>query len=103
MQFQLRDGVILQEIPSASADPDGEEEEAILLDVISEVYFSLNATALQTLRYVLAGESVEATVGRLVADFEADVGDIDEGVTALLASLQEQDLLVPVAKVETTR
>lgn len=95
MQFELREGVILQEIPSASADPGGDEEEAILLDVASEVYFSLNATALLTLRYVLAGESVQATIGRLAQDFDVELADVDEGVTALLASLQEQGLIVP--------
>jgi hypothetical protein len=80
--------------PSERAVMRGLDDEAVVLDLRSGQYFSLNATGRRVWELVAAGCDVAAVVDALAGEFDAPRSALADDVGALLAELVEVGLLV---------
>lgn len=84
MRVQLREGVIIQAV----------DDEAVLLDTVSETYFALNPTGHEALDLLLSGVAWEAMVAELADAYEAPEAEIEADVRALVSELTALGLVV---------
>lgn len=79
------------------------EGEAILLNVVDGRYYSLDGAGCLAWLYLSAGASVQETVAAITERHEADAQAVEHDVTALVAELLAQNLLVAAPTDSTPR
>lgn len=84
MTFRLRPGILAQ-----TALP-----EAIVLDTRGGAYFELNAVASLVLTRLLAGDTRQAAIARVLAEFEVDEARASADCDAFVAELRARDWLI---------
>jgi Coenzyme PQQ synthesis protein D (PqqD) len=70
------------------------EGEAVILDLASGRYFGLNAVGTRIWTLLDAGTAVDAIVGTLAGEYDADADQIARDVTRLLDDLLSRGLVV---------
>lgn len=89
LRFRCREGVLVREI----------EGQAVVLDLHSRQYFSLNETGLRVWQLLSRGDSLGAMLAALQVEFDAPPELQRSDVEELLASLEGAGL---VARLEPT-
>lgn len=77
------DGVLVKEL-------DGE---AVLLDLQSETYFGLNATALRMWRELTSSPTIADALRNLAGHYDADAAAVEQDVLELLDELESRGLV----------
>ena len=70
------------------------DAEAVLLDLETARYFSLNATGRRVWELLSAGAPVAATLEALAAEFDAPPAELEADVAALVEELESSGLLL---------
>lgn len=81
--MRLRNGVVLSEL-------DGE---GVILDKVSGRYLSLNESGLRILKMLLAGQSNESVIVRVVSETGAERARVEREVVAFRENLLSEGLL----------
>jgi hypothetical protein len=68
-------------------------DEAVLLHLSTERYFSLNDSALRMWELLIAGEDVEATAEVVAREYDTDVATVASDVESLLRELERLELI----------
>ena len=76
---------------------DATDEAGIILDTRAGVYFNLNVTGTIMLQAMLACETIDQVVARLVERIDGSADTLRAGVECLVAELRTRDLLQPSA------
>lgn len=71
------------------------ENESIVLDLNSSVYYSLNDTASMIWEKLGKGESVEDIAAALADEFDVTEAEASKDVAKVVAMLRDEKLLVP--------
>jgi hypothetical protein len=70
-------------------------DEAVIVDLEQGTYYSVRGPAFTTWSLVSAGVPIGAIVDSLAATYEAPTSEIEAAVTALIAELEQEGLIVP--------
>ena len=70
-------------------------DEAVILDVETAAYYSLNGAGLRMWELLGEGGSVSDVARRLSEEFEASEGEIQKDCTELVSKLKKEGLLEP--------
>jgi hypothetical protein len=68
--------------------------ESVVLDLSSGRYFGLNAVGTRVWQLIQQGEAVDGLIRTLTDEYDAEAGDIERDVLALLEDLKTRGLVV---------
>lgn len=88
MKFQVRNQVLARMV----------DDEIVILDSRTNEYLGLNATGAVIWNVLAEGRSVTEAVEALIMSFDVDRGTAETDVAALIGTLQELDVIAPVAQ-----
>lgn len=83
LRVEIPDHVMIREVGG----------ECVLLDLETEKYFGLDDVGTDVLRHFREGATLEETVARIVAEYEATTEQVNADVRVLLSSLVERGLV----------
>ena len=72
-------------------------DEVVLLDMVSEQYFGLNAVGSCVLGAIEGGADLDGAIAAVIASFDASENQIDADVRALVDDLVSNGLLVAMS------
>jgi len=68
--------------------------ESVVLDLSSGRYFGLNAVGTRVWQLIQEGQPVEGLIEAVTAEYDADAGDVERDVIALLEDLKARGLVL---------
>jgi hypothetical protein len=73
-------------------------DEAVIVNLQQGTYYSVRGPAFMTWNLVSAGVAVGAIIEHLAATYDAPASEIEAAVTALLAEIEREGLIVPAER-----